>query len=162
MVVGIYGTGKTSVVEEIADILEERGIRYAAIDLDWLGWFDPGFGDHAAGAPVMLKNLDAVAGNYYETGVRRFAVAGMVERSADVDDVQVALAMPVTVVRLTVSLDEIERRLTNFVTAGRRDDLEVARQAFAEGRDEAVGDVVIENDRPIRHIALHVVSVLGW
>jgi len=63
---------------------------------------------------VKLKNLYAVAGNYYDTGVRRFAVAGMVESSAHVDDVQATLAMPVTVARLTVSLDEIERRLTNL------------------------------------------------
>jgi adenylylsulfate kinase-like enzyme len=61
VITGAYGTGKTSLVEEIADILEDRGDRYGALDLDWLGWFDLGFGDHGAGRPVMLKNVDAVA-----------------------------------------------------------------------------------------------------
>jgi adenylylsulfate kinase-like enzyme len=62
VITGAYGTGKTSLVEEIADILEERGDRYGALDLDWLAWFDPGFGDHSAARPVMLKNVDAVSG----------------------------------------------------------------------------------------------------
>jgi hypothetical protein len=62
VVTGAYGTGKSSLVEEIADILEHRRVRYGALDLDWLGWFDPGFGDgdHDAGFPVKLKNVDAV------------------------------------------------------------------------------------------------------
>jgi hypothetical protein len=162
LVVGIYGTGKTSVVEEIADILEDRGVRYAAIDLDWLGWFDPGFGDHSAGAPVMLKNVDAVVGNYYETGIRRFALAGAMESSADLDDLRGVLGMPMTVVRLTLPLDEIERRLSTSLTAGRHDDLQVARKWIAEGRGEGIGDIVIENDRPIREEAQQVVSALGW
>ena len=37
LVTGAYGTGKTSLVEEIADIFEHGGVRFGAIDLDWLG-----------------------------------------------------------------------------------------------------------------------------
>jgi len=40
VVTGAYGTGKTSIVEEMADILEKAGRSYAAIDLDWLVWFE--------------------------------------------------------------------------------------------------------------------------
>ncbi|HSH34133.1 MAG TPA: AAA family ATPase [Actinomycetota bacterium] len=112
LVTGAFGTGKTSAIEEIADILEARGVRYGAIDLDWLSWFDPGSsGGHRAGMPVMLKNVDAVVGNYYDTGVRRFALARMMESQRDVDDLRAALAMPLTVVRLTLPFDEIARRL---------------------------------------------------
>jgi len=86
VITGAYGAGKTSLVEEIADILEGRGLRYGAIDLDWLGWFDPGYGDHDAGRPVMLRNVDAVVGNYYDTGVRLFALAGAMSSSDEVDE----------------------------------------------------------------------------
>lgn len=162
LITGAYGTGKTSLVEEIADVLEKRNVRFGALDLDWLGWFDIGFGDHGAGRPVMLKNLDAVVGNYYETGVRLFALAGSILSADEVVDVRRALGMPLTVVRLTLPFEEIERRLSDSVTAGRRDDLEVARAWLAEGRGDGLGDLVIENDRQIREVALEVLSTLGW
>jgi hypothetical protein len=162
VITGAYGTGKTSLVEEIADILEDRGDRYGALDLDWLGWFDPGFGDHSAGRPVMLMNVDAVVGNYYDTGVRRFALAGSIASMEELGDLRVALGMPMTVVRLTLSFEEIERRLSDSVTAGRQDDLRVAREWLAEGRGDDIGDLVIENDRPIREVALDILSALRW
>ncbi len=159
---GVYGTGKTSMVEEIADIMEERGVRYGAIDLDWLAWFDPGFGDHDAGQPVMMQNVDAVVGNYHAAGIRRFVLAGAMSSVDQLDDLRAALSMPLTVVRLTVPIDEIERRLGASVTASRHDDLRVAKEWIATGRGEALGDLVLENDRPIREVALTVVSALGW
>jgi hypothetical protein len=162
LITGPYGTGKTSLVEEIADILEDRDVRYGALDLDWLGWFDPGTSDHGVGRPVMLKNLDAVVGNYYETGVRRFALAGSIASAEELRDLQEALAMPLSVVRLTLPFEEIERRLSVSATAGRRDDLEVAREWLAQGRGEDLGDLVIENDRPLREVALEILSALGW
>lgn len=162
LLTGAYGTGKTSLVEEIADILEERDQRYGVLDLDWLGWFDPGFGEHDAGRPVMLMNLDAVVGNYYDTGVRRFAIAGSIASPGELRDLQEALAMPVRAVRLTLPFDEIERRLSASVTAGRHDDVLVAREWLAEGRGEDVGDLVIENDRPVREVALEILSALDW
>ena len=39
LVTGIYGSGKTSLVEEIADRYERLGVAFGAIDLDWLGWY---------------------------------------------------------------------------------------------------------------------------
>jgi hypothetical protein len=112
LVTGAYGAGKTSLIEEAAEVLEERHVRYAAIDLDWLCWFDPGSPDHAAAVPTLLKNIDAVVGNYYDAGVRLFALARTMETQREVDAVGAAMAMPMTTVRLAAPLDEIERRLT--------------------------------------------------
>ena len=161
LIAGPYGTGKTSVLEEIAEICEERAIRYGAIDLDWLAWFDAGGGDHDAGVPVMLRNVEAVVANYHEAGVRRFALAGAMEPT-DEGALRSTLAMPLAVVRLTLPLDEIERRLSVSVTTGRQADIEIARHWIAEKRDEGVGDVTIENDRPVRDVALEIVTWLGW
>ncbi|MEA2001402.1 MAG: hypothetical protein U9N84_05890 [Actinomycetota bacterium] len=36
---GVYGVGKSSLVEEMAEVLEGAGMSFAAIDLDWLWWF---------------------------------------------------------------------------------------------------------------------------
>jgi len=164
LVTGAFGVGKTSLIEEMAEVFEEHAIRYAAIDLDWLAWFDVGGGpdDHAAAVPTMLKNIDAVAGNYYETGVRVFAIAGAVGSLQDIEAIRAALAMPLTSVRLTVPLAEIERRLSSSVTSGRQVDLSMAREWFADRTGEEVGDIVITNDRPIREVALAVFDELGW
>lgn len=40
LITGVYGTGRTSVCEELAERLESAGVAYGAIDLDWLGWFN--------------------------------------------------------------------------------------------------------------------------
>ncbi|MGH3144298.1 MAG: hypothetical protein ACRDTR_00680 [Rubrobacter sp.] len=45
LITGVFGSGKTSVTEELADVLGERGVAYAALDLDWLAWFDTGSED---------------------------------------------------------------------------------------------------------------------
>ena len=47
LVTGAFGSGKSSVVEEIAELLERAGLSYAAIDLDWLMWFDADLEDAA-------------------------------------------------------------------------------------------------------------------
>ena len=159
LVTGAYGTGKTSLIEEIADLFEDAGVRFGAIDLDWLGWFDHGSPDHAAGRPVLLRNLAAVVGNYLEAGMVRFAIAGTVTSRDDLDAIVATLAMPTWTVRLTAPIEEIERRLGTAVTAGRADDLEAARAQIADGLGEDVGDLVLASDRPVRELAT---DVLAW
>ncbi len=107
-------------------------------------------------------NLDAVVGNYYSTGVRRFAIAGALATTDELSDLRNVLSMPVTVVRLTAQIDEIEHRLGSAITAGRKDDLRVAKEWIAANRGEELGGLVVANDGPIRDIALGVVSDLGW
>lgn len=164
LVTGTYGVGKTTVVEQIADILEHRGVRYGAIDLDWLAWFDPGSpdDDHDAGFPVMLRNVAAVVGNYVDAGVRRLVLAGAILRPQQVAALRRTLDMPMLVVRLTLPIDEVARRLGDAVTAGRQDDLATARAWDAEGRGTGIGDVTIANDGTIDDTALAVLAALGW
>src|SRR5919106_2666838 len=78
LITGVYGTGKTSVCEEIAELLESAAVAYGAIDLDWLAWFGtPGL-DDAVAQRVKLANVAAVVNNYIEAGVERFVLAGAV------------------------------------------------------------------------------------
>ena len=141
LVCGAYGTGKTSLVKEMANHLEERGVRYAAIDMDWLGWFDTGEPDHDAGWPILLRNLGAVVSNYHGEGVRRFLVAGTMGGKRDLAELRSALRMPVSTVLLTLPIEEIERRLGSAMTTGRAHDLEVAREQVETGRGANIGDL---------------------
>ncbi len=105
--------------------------------------------------------MDAVVGNYYTVGVRRFVMGGAVLTHDWVDDLRTAAGMSLVVVRLTLPIEEIERRLSTAGTAGRADDLEVARAWDAEGRGDGIGDLVIENDRAIDQIASDVLAFAG-
>ena len=159
---GVYGSGKSSVAEEIAYLLEHRGEPYALLDLDYLSWAGTGTDDRAAEFGLMLQNLTAVAANYQRAGIRFFVLAYFVRSLGEVQGVREALGLPLRVVRLTVPLPDIERRLANDVTSGRRDDLREAASSIAAAEGAGIEDVAISNDRPIGVAARDVMTFLGW
>jgi hypothetical protein len=82
-----------------------------------------------------------VAANYQRAGIRLFVLAYFVRSLGEVQDVREALGLPLRVIRLTVPLPVIERRLAGDVTSGRRDDLLAAAAsiAAAEGSGRGCG-----------------------
>jgi len=66
------------------------------------------------------------------------------------------------VVRLTVPLPDIERRLASDVTSGRRDDLREAASSIAAAEGAGIEDLAIGKDRPIGVVARDVMTFLGW
>jgi gluconate kinase len=162
LVTGVYGSGKSSVGAEIADLLEKRGERYALLDLDFLSWGYPGGDDQASEHRMLLKNLAAVAGNYMAAGVRSFILAGFIRDRSELDSLRGALGMPLRVVRLTVSLAEIERRLGSDVTSGRQDDLRQAGEQIAASHGVGIEDLAVSNERPVREVAMDILDWLGW
>jgi adenylylsulfate kinase len=162
LLTGVYGSGKSSVAEEIAYLLEQRGEPYALLDLDYLSWAGTGAGDRAAEFGLMLQNLAAVAANYRRAGIRLFVLAYFVRSPAEVQRVRDALGLPLRVARLTVPLPVIEQRLASDVTSGRRDDLREAAASIAAAAGAGVEDVAISNDRPLGAVAQDVLAFLGW
>lgn len=140
LLTGVYGSGKSSVAEEIAYLLERRGEPYALLDLDYLSWAGTGADDRAAGFALMLQNLAAVTANYRRAGIRFFVLAYFVRSHGEVAGVRKALGLPLQVVRLTVPLPDIER-LASDVTSGRRDDLREAASSIAAAEGAGVEDV---------------------
>ena len=65
LITGVYGSGKSSVAEEMAAVLEEHNASYALLDLDFLAWFDTGDEEGPTEHQMMLTNLAAVVGNYW-------------------------------------------------------------------------------------------------
>jgi hypothetical protein len=162
LLTGVYGSGKSSVAQEIAYLLEQRGDPYALLDLDYLSWAGTGTGGREAEFGLMLQNLTAVAANYRRAGIRFFVLAYFVRSPGEVNGVRDALGLPLQVVRLTVPLPDIERRLVGDVTSGRRDDLRAAAASIAAAEGVGVEDAVISNGRPIGAVARDVMAVLGW
>jgi hypothetical protein len=162
LITGVYGSGKSSVAQEIAHLLEERNAAYALLDLDFLGWFDTGDEGGPTEHSVMLKNLAALVGNYLAVGVRLFVLAGAIRDRAELKDLQAELPMPLRVVRLTVPLPEIEKRLRFDPTRGRREDLREAAVWVAGSVGVGIEEVTVSNDRPIREVAAEIADWLGW
>ena len=162
LLTGLFGTGKSSVAIETADVLEKRGVPYALIDLDYLCWGEPGSDQPGAEHVMLLKNLAPVVANYRAAGVTRFVLARAMRDRAQVESLRETIAMQLTVVELRVPWDEIERRLTDDLTAARADDLREAREWLISAHHEGLADVTVDNDRPIREVATAVLERLGW
>ena len=162
LITGVYGSGKSSVAQQIADLLEKRNAAYALLDLDFLGWFDTSGEGGPTEHSVMLKNLAALVDNYLAIGVRLFVLAGAIRDRAELEDLKAELPMPLRVVRLTVPLEEIEKRLRSEVTSGRREDLREAAVWVAGSLGVGIEEVTVSNDRPIREVAAEILDWLDW
>jgi hypothetical protein len=162
LLTGVFGCGKSSVAAEIADLLEKAGLPYAALDLDWLAWFDSASDDRPTEHRMMLTNLAPIVGNYLAVGVRFFVLARSIRDRLELDGLKAVVPMPLTVVRLTVPLPEIQSRLRSDVTTGRRDDLREAADWVAKSLGVGIEDLMIANERPIREVAADVLDRLGW
>ena len=162
LICGAYGTGKSSVAAEMAELLEARDVPYAAIDLDWLMWANVADAHGEAGNRLMLANLAPMIGNYRAAGLTRFILAGLLTNTDERERLRDALGMRLRAVRLTVPIDEIERRLGSDPTSGRREDLEQARGQVAEDVGAGLEDLAVANDRPIGEVADKILRWLDW
>jgi hypothetical protein len=161
LVTGVYGAGKSTVVADIGDLLEKRGDPYGVLDVDWLGWFDAGGGE-AVHRRVQMANIAAVCDGYLAAGVRRLALAWSLRDRDQLDAVRRAVAAPIRVVGLDVDPELVTRRLTADPTAGRQDDLRVAREWLVAGHGVGLADLHLPGDRPIREASVAICSWLGW
>jgi hypothetical protein len=111
---------------------------------------------------MMLRNLAAAAPNYRDAGIGVFVVAYFIRDLDALHSVREALGVPLRMVRLSVSLQDTDRRLALDVTSGRDDDLRDAAASIAAGEGVGVEDIVINNDREVRTVAHEVMSWLRW
>ncbi|MGZ5128022.1 MAG: hypothetical protein ACXWE5_09520 [Actinomycetota bacterium] len=163
LLTGLFGTGKSVVAIEMADVLEKRREPYALIDLDYLCWGEPGSDEPGAEHLMLLRNLAPVVANYRAAGVTRFVLARAIRDRAQVESLRETVAMPLTVVELRVPWGEIERRLSDDPTAARADDLREAREWLVAGDHEGLSDLIVDNDRrPLREITTEILERLGW
>ena len=159
LVSGAYGTGKSSLIEEMASVLEPAGAPFAAIDLDWLMWFQSD-GDDPFG--VYLQNLSVVVSNYLAAGVRLFLLAGTVRDASELERMRANLPFPLAVIRLTAPMRIIKERLTAAVTTGRADDLKVAAQQLQQDTGAGLEDLTLPNEGAIQDTASAALDWLGW
>jgi hypothetical protein len=163
IITGTMGAGKTAAIGEASDILAQRQIVHAAIDLDALGLAH--LPSVARSDGVMYDNLRSICRNYAALGVQRFLVARAIE-----DGVQLKLcrdmipAANTVVCRLTASIEAMERRvkmrdsgISQCEYVGR-----VAKLSDILDRAGLEDFVVINENRSLTDVALEMLVKAGW
>jgi adenylylsulfate kinase len=162
LITGTIGSGKTAVATDIGEILEERGIPCAIVDLDWLGWV------HLGRGPIdelIASNFAAMVPNYRAAGVRHYVLARSIGSPEQIGALGGVLdGAPLVVVRLTASKETLFGRLRKR-DEGRilQEHLGQAVQFESEQAQAQLADFDVSTDaRSVREVATEVVSRLGW
>ena len=157
------GAGKTVVLGEASDILAQRRIVHAAIDVDALGLSHLPYvgGSHA----VMYANLQSICRNYAASGVERFLVARAIEDAAELKVCREAIAAANTLVcRLVASIEAMRRRVEGRETGILQREY-VARVAKLNTILDHVRleDFVVANEnRSLTEVAREMLVKAGW
>jgi adenylylsulfate kinase-like enzyme len=163
IITGTMGAGKTSVLAEASDILAQRDIAHAAIDLDALGLAYLPFA--AGNDELMYRNLQSVCQNYASAGVRRFLLARAVEDRAEIELCRGAVSATNTVVcRLTASLEAMQQRV-KMRESGMQQKAYVARVADLHAILDRAGleyFSVANQDRSLNDVAHEMLVKAGW
>ena len=157
------GAGKTAVLGEASDILAQRQIVHAAIDLDALGLAHLPSAARSDG--VMYDNLRSICRNYAALGVQRFLLARAIE-----DDAQLRLCRDIipaantAVCRLTASVEAMKRRvqMRDLGISQREYVARVAKLNVILDRAKLEDFAVINEDRPLTEVAIEVLVRAGW
>lgn len=164
---GTVGAGKTTTGEALHQLLVSNGVSNAVIDLDELRRSWPAPSTDRFNHELELRNLQAVAANYREVGVRRFILAGVLEDPAEVGRYLAALGGgKLTSVRLDPSMAAVEARLRN---RHEPDSAELSWHLLRSVEltqilNEACLDdhvVTVSNESPTE-VARSVRALLGW
>jgi adenylylsulfate kinase len=164
---GTVGAGKTTVGEELAGLLQDRGEPHAFIDLDRLSELWPAPQDDPFNEQLVLGNLAAVTRNFAAAGARTLVMSGVVETAEGVDKYRLAIGgCPLTVVRVTASLgsiaDRLQKRHEYWDPDGLSWHLDRAPELAAALDASGLGPMVIANDGDPREAAALLLEKLGW
>jgi adenylylsulfate kinase len=163
---GAVGAGKTTVGEELAELLKDRGEPHAFIDLDRLSQFWPAAEDDQFNGRLVLANLAEITRNFTAAGARTLVMSGVVETAEAIGKYRMAIGCPLTVVRVTASPESIADRLKKRHDYWDADGLgwhldrapELAASLDASGLDS----IVISNDGHPNEAAAVLLARLGW
>jgi phosphosulfolactate synthase (CoM biosynthesis protein A) len=163
IITGTMGAGKTAVLAEASDILAERQIVHAAVDLDALGLAH--LPSLVCGDRVMYDNLRSICGNYAAVGVQRFLLARAIEDDAELQLCRDTIrALNTVVCRLTASIETMAQRVElRELGISRRDYVaRVAKLNVILDRVRLEDFAVTNENRSLSDVALEMLVEAGW
>jgi hypothetical protein len=161
LLTGTVGSGKTTVLLELGEVLDELEGPYALVDLDWLAWVKPAADSGVGVHDVLVENLRSAYATFTRAGVQQLVLARHVQDAAELAAIRDALrGAQLFVVRLIVPADVLEQRI-RARDQGRElaEHLELLRTETASGLEDAGVD---NSGRPPRAVALEILALAGW
>jgi hypothetical protein len=159
------GVGKTAVGAEVSDLLAEKGVAHAMIDVDWLRWCHPAPQNDPFHMALGLRNLAAVWANYRAAGAERLVLVDVVEDMEYLAGYREAMpSADITVVRLTATLESLHRRLEERESGASLEWHKARAGELLELMDEqAVEDVLVQTEgKTAVEVAQEVLVLAGW
>lgn len=164
VITGPVGSGKTTVMAVLTELLEERNMPCAGIDMDHLRWFFPKQPGDPFGGEVGRQHLSYMAASYRSLGIPILFIADVIEQDNDKSALQLALPdFEVVVIRLRVPMKLINQRLRQRESNERLQwYLDRAPELEQIMSDANVGDIVIGvGERTPREVAAEIARRLG-
>ena len=162
-ITGTVGAGKTTTAYAIGELLRQRSLPHAVIDLDGVHRLWPPPDGDRFNQQVELANLHAVASNYRAAGATYLLLAGVVVR--DRARYEKALGEPILLCRLRPLLHRVTARLAARHGPGDQRDWHLRRASeLAAMLDEAdAADVILDLDDEVpAHVAARVLAETGF
>ena len=164
VVTGPVGAGKSTTMNALSELLQERGIPHAAIDMDCLRWVYPSPPGDPFASQIGWDNLAAIWPNLQTIGPRCVVIADVVERRDQSRQYRAAMpGVDVTVVRLDVPMEVILRRLERRESEQTIDWYRHRAPELQEIMERnRIGDLVINvGDRSPQDIAIEILERAG-
>ena len=163
---GTICAGKTWIAAAISDLLIERAVPHARIDVDELCQVWPTPPGDTYADELAFANISAIAPNLAERGLSSVVLARVVGDEGDRARYAAAFGgAAVTIVRLVVSEATRRARVLLREPDGAWQDWGLARTVELEGILDrlALDDLLVENDgRPAAEVAAEVLERAGW
>jgi dephospho-CoA kinase len=157
LLTGGVGTGKTTVLLALGELLEERAEPYALVDLDWLAWLRPAPGTLSV-QEALVANLSAAWETFRRARVEHLVLARFVRSAEELATIRAALpGVELVAVRLTVPPEVQEERLRARDT-GREPEQHLA--FLAAGEPERFEDATVANAGSPRDVAGEVLRLI--
>jgi adenylylsulfate kinase-like enzyme len=164
VITGPPGVGKSTTAVALSDLLAQREIAHALIDMDHLRWNIPAPEGDPRNVQLGLKHLGWLVGSYREARATLLIVVDVVPTENPHGMFESVIPdSTASIVRLRLPLDVIHKRITRREPEGQHDWYMDKAELVAGAYDEfQVGDIVVDcDDRTADDIAREIVERLG-
>ena len=165
VITGSMGSGKTTMMGEVSDLLSTRGVVHAAIDIDAFGnAHDP------AGAidlmAIAYRNVAAAVRHYAAEGVKTLVMAGAIETRDELEQLRCAVnATDLVVCRLKAPLVVMQQRVRGREPGIWQQKYVDRVAALEDVLDKAAVEdfsVVTDGSRRVTDVAREILQRAGW